>query len=227
MERRKHLNRQHVSSTYVTSYWKHRHLDFQLIKVRIIVTLNFCLYFYFFSPKVGHLKSMFSYWVLWDWLIDFHFLWSSSAVSSKTVYLVAATLRPETMYGQTNCWVRPDMKYVAIETKEGDVFVCTRRAARNMSYQGMTPSDGTLNVLAELIGQVRDQLKLLIVLSQRHYRQREKGKKVKGKLTYQGKSLYTEKVFPCASMERKKNKKLERLRLMKGNHWSYQTVTAH
>ncbi|KAK3792714.1 hypothetical protein RRG08_065568 [Elysia crispata] len=76
-----------------------------------------------------------------------------AAVSSKTVYLVAATLRPETMYGQTNCWVRPDMKYVAIETKEGDVFVCTRRAARNMSYQGMTPSDGTLNVLAELIGQ--------------------------------------------------------------------------
>ena len=128
------------------------------------------------------------------------------------MYFVAATLRPETMYGQTNCWVRPDMKYVAIETKEGDVFVCTRRAARNMSYQGMTPSDGTLNVLAELIGQVRDQLKLFIVLSQRHHRQREKGKKVKGK------SLYTEKVFPCASMERKKNKKLERLRLMKGNH---------
>ena len=26
------------------------------------------------------------------------------------VFLVAATLRPETMYGQTNCWLRPDMK---------------------------------------------------------------------------------------------------------------------
>jgi len=23
------------------------------------------------------------------------------------IYLVAATLRPETMFGQTNCWVRP------------------------------------------------------------------------------------------------------------------------
>ena len=52
------------------------------------------------------------------------------------IFLVAATLRPETMYGQTNCWVRPDMKYVAFRVKSGDVFVCTRRAARNMSYQG-------------------------------------------------------------------------------------------
>ena len=31
----------------------------------------------------------------------------------SSVYLVAATLRPETMYGQTNCWVKPDMTYVA------------------------------------------------------------------------------------------------------------------
>ena len=51
------------------------------------------------------------------------------------IFLVAATLRPETMYGQTNCWVRPDMKYVAFRVKGGDVFVCTRRAARNMSFQ--------------------------------------------------------------------------------------------
>ena len=33
-----------------------------------------------------------------------------SALSGKKIFLVAATLRPETMYGQTNCWVRPDMK---------------------------------------------------------------------------------------------------------------------
>ena len=33
-----------------------------------------------------------------------------SALAGKKVFLVAATLRPETMYGQTNCWVRPDMK---------------------------------------------------------------------------------------------------------------------
>ena len=64
-------------------------------------------------------------------------------------------MRPETMYGQTNCWVRPDMKYVAIETKDGEIFVSTRRAARNMAYQGFTRKDGDLNVVAEIVGQVR------------------------------------------------------------------------
>ena len=29
----------------------------------------------------------------------------------KNVYLVAATLRPETMYGQTNCFVLPEGEY--------------------------------------------------------------------------------------------------------------------
>uniref|UniRef100_A0A3B3BHU8 Leucine--tRNA ligase, cytoplasmic n=1 Tax=Oryzias melastigma TaxID=30732 RepID=A0A3B3BHU8_ORYME len=54
----------------------------------------------------------------------------------KNLFLVAATLRPETMFGQTNCWVRPDMKYVAFETASGDVFISTSRSARNMSFQG-------------------------------------------------------------------------------------------
>ena len=53
------------------------------------------------------------------------------------IYLVAATLRSETMYGQTNCWIRPDMKYVAFKVCKGheEIFVCTKRAAKNMSYQ--------------------------------------------------------------------------------------------
>ena len=59
--------------------------------------------------------------------------------SKKTpIYLVAATLRPETMYGQTNCWVRPDMKYVAFSVcKDGkeEIFIGTARSAKNMAYQ--------------------------------------------------------------------------------------------
>lgn len=35
----------------------------------------------------------------------------------------------------------------------GDVFISTRRAARNMSYQEMTPEQGKVNVLAEIQGQ--------------------------------------------------------------------------
>lgn len=72
------------------------------------------------------------------------------------MFLVAATLRPETMYGQTNCWVRPDMRYIAFQTNlpGGDIFVCTERAARNMSYQGFTAIEGKVDIVAELIGQV-------------------------------------------------------------------------
>ena len=50
------------------------------------------------------------------------------ACQGKDIYFVCATLRPETMYGQTNCWIRPDMQYGAFLINETDVFVCTERA---------------------------------------------------------------------------------------------------
>ncbi|XP_023211298.1 leucine--tRNA ligase, cytoplasmic-like [Centruroides sculpturatus] len=76
-----------------------------------------------------------------------------SKYSKYCVYLVAATLRPETMYGQTNCWIRPDMKYIAFEVVNNkEIFICTRRAARNMSYQGFTKENGRVNVVLELEG---------------------------------------------------------------------------
>ena len=59
------------------------------------------------------------------------------------------------MYGQTNCWIHPDLKYVAFELVNGDVFVSTMRAAKNMCYQGFTKEDGKLNILVELVGQVK------------------------------------------------------------------------
>lgn len=81
------------------------------------------------------------------------------------MYLVAATLRPETLYGQTNCWVRPDIKYVATETKSGDIYISTRRSARNMSYQGFSKVEGKMDVVAEILGEV--QIIPIIYLS--HY----------------------------------------------------------
>ena len=62
--------------------------------------------------------------------------------AGRSVYFVAATLRPETMYGQTNCFLLPEGEYGAFEvgsvTGSGDVFLCTERSARNMSYQGLS-----------------------------------------------------------------------------------------
>ena len=81
-------------------------------------------------------------------------VFSKSGVKGKNIFLVAATLRPETMFGQTNCWVRPDMKYIAFETASGDIFICTKRAARNMSYQGFTKVNGVVPVIMEILGQV-------------------------------------------------------------------------
>lgn len=77
-----------------------------------------------------------------------------SGLRGKDIFLVAATLRPETMFGQTNCWVRPDMKYIGFETVNGDIFICTQRAARNMSYQGFTKDNGVVPVVKELMGEV-------------------------------------------------------------------------
>ncbi|EGG14218.1 leucyl-tRNA synthetase [Cavenderia fasciculata] len=73
--------------------------------------------------------------------------------AGKKVYLVPGTLRPETMYGQTNCWVLPTGKYGAFEMKDGSVFVCTERSVRNMAYQGLTKVRGQFDKLAEFTGQ--------------------------------------------------------------------------
>lgn len=77
------------------------------------------------------------------------------SLSGKPIFLVAATLRPETMYGQTNCWIRPDMRYIAFETASNEIFICTERAAKNMSWQGFTKEEGKVNIVAELVGTVR------------------------------------------------------------------------
>lgn len=71
---------------------------------------------------------------------------------NKSVYLVAATLKPETMYGQTNCWVHPDINYIAYNLACGDVYISTKRAARNMSYQGFFKEEGKIDIIYNLTG---------------------------------------------------------------------------
>lgn len=57
------------------------------------------------------------------------------------------------MYGQTNCWLHPDIKYIAFKTtKNNEVWICTNRAARNMAYQGFTKIDGKVDIIVELTG---------------------------------------------------------------------------
>jgi len=66
---------------------------------------------------------------------------AAAAVQGKisadaSVYFVPATLRPETMYGQTCCFVGPAIKYGIFKVSDKEYFVCTKRAAWNMAFQG-------------------------------------------------------------------------------------------
>jgi leucyl-tRNA synthetase len=73
--------------------------------------------------------------------------------TTKTkIFLAAATLRPETMYGQTNCWILPTGEYGIYEMKNGEVFICSERSALNMSYQEMTPKWGQPSKLGSVLG---------------------------------------------------------------------------
>lgn len=53
-----------------------------------------------------------------------------------SVYFVPATLRPETMYGQTCCFVGPKITYGVFKVSGNEYYVITRRAAWNMAFQG-------------------------------------------------------------------------------------------
>ena len=47
----------------------------------------------------------------------------------KRIFLVAATLRPETMYGQTNCFLGPELSYSAfyVGRNSDEIFIATNR----------------------------------------------------------------------------------------------------
>lgn len=55
-------------------------------------------------------------------------------LAGKNIYLVCATLRPETMYGQTNTFVLPDGEYGIFEMKNDELFICSERSAWNMAF---------------------------------------------------------------------------------------------
>ncbi|OEH78674.1 leucyl-tRNA synthetase [Cyclospora cayetanensis] len=75
---------------------------------------------------------------------------STNEGQSRQIFLVAATLRPETMYGQTNCYVLPEGDAPPLTPKPSkstfslaDVsgFACMGRSALNMAYQASGGAD--------------------------------------------------------------------------------------
>jgi leucyl-tRNA synthetase len=76
-----------------------------------------------------------------------------AALAGKKVFLAAATLRPETLYGQTNCFVLPEGDYGAfLINDDDDVFIMSRRAARNLAHQEYSRVWGKEECLLEMKG---------------------------------------------------------------------------
>lgn len=73
-------------------------------------------------------------------------------LKGKKVSLVCGTLRPETMYGQTNCFIGTGLTYGIFQASDSEAFVTSDRAARNMAYQGIFEGRGEVKKLAEISG---------------------------------------------------------------------------
>ncbi|PVI05866.1 leucyl-tRNA synthetase [Periconia macrospinosa] len=72
--------------------------------------------------------------------------------TDANVFFIPATLRPETMYGQTSCFVGPALEYGIFQVSDSEFFVCSPRAARNMAFQGTFPKWGEFPQVATFTG---------------------------------------------------------------------------
>lgn len=57
----------------------------------------------------------------------------------RGIYFLAATLRPETMYGQTNYWLLPGGVYGVYRGLDDELYIMAERSALNLSYQEKMP----------------------------------------------------------------------------------------
>lgn len=89
--------------------------------------------------------------------------WSQSAAElvkgkiedDANVFFVPATLRPETMYGQTAIFLGPKITYGIYKVNEKEYYIVTKRAAWNMAFQGTFFS-------SENFPKTQDQLPLVV-----------------------------------------------------------------
>jgi leucyl-tRNA synthetase len=73
-------------------------------------------------------------------------------LQGKQVFLAPATLRPETMYGQTNCFVLPEGDYGAFEMVNGDILIMSARAAIGLAHQDQAKVWGKAEAIVTMKG---------------------------------------------------------------------------
>ena len=84
---------------------------------------------------------------------------------NKNIYLVAATVRPETMYGQTNCYILPKGEYGFYEMANGEIYVTSEHAILNMAYQEKTKIPKKAEPLLKIKGEELIGVKISAPLS--------------------------------------------------------------
>ena len=84
---------------------------------------------------------------------------------NKNIYLVAATLRPETMYGQTNCYILPKGEYGFYEMANSEIYVTSEHAILNMAYQEKTKIPKKAEPLLKIKGEELIGVKISAPLS--------------------------------------------------------------
>lgn len=72
--------------------------------------------------------------------------------SNAEIFMIPATLRPETMYGQTNLFVLPRISYGIFRVTDTTFYLATSRAARNMAFQGIFPEWEIVPRVTEISG---------------------------------------------------------------------------
>lgn len=87
-----------------------------------------------------------------EWAPDAQKALNGHVPEDADVFFIPATLRPETMYGQTCCFVGPKINYGVFKALGNEYYVCTDRAARNMAYQGIFEKNGVIDKVAEVVG---------------------------------------------------------------------------
>lgn len=77
---------------------------------------------------------------------------SGKIPTDADVFMIPATLRPETMYGQTNLFVSPSISYGIFKVSDTAFYLATSRSARNMAFQGIFPEWGSAPKVMEIRG---------------------------------------------------------------------------
>lgn len=73
-------------------------------------------------------------------------------LEGKKLFLTAATLRPETMYGQTNCYLLPEGEYGAYLFQNNEVYIMSERSALGLAHQGYALEWGKVICLGKFLG---------------------------------------------------------------------------